>query len=64
VIVAEVSLDVKATYQPQLNEEHTEWGWFKLADIMAGNANALQGELHPVISKFFQQHPNSVYVAA
>lgn len=45
---------------PLLNEEHSEWRWFKLADVAAPGVASLQGsgvQLHPVVDLALRSQP-------
>ena len=50
VFVVEISAADKLTFAPALNEEHTQFRWFKLSEI-PGVPN-----LHPVVKKLFKEH--------
>ena len=44
VFVAGISPEERASWRPHLNEEHSAWRWFPVAQLLAGNT-----QLHPVV---------------
>lgn len=52
VFVARISPEVRASWQPHLNEEHSAWRWFPLAELTAGNTL-----LHPVVELALMHDP-------
>ena len=47
VFIGKLSPDVKSSFQPRLNNEHSQWKWFELTDAMR------QSNLHPVVELMF-----------
>lgn len=52
MFVAKLEPQAKAAWRPNLNEEHSAWRWFRLADLQAANA-----PLHPVVALALQADP-------
>lgn len=46
VFVARLAPEDRASWRPQLNEEHSAWRWFPLAELLAANSAV---PLHPVV---------------
>lgn len=59
MFVARLAPEARATWRPQLNEEHSAWRWFPLAQLTAGNA-----PLHPVVELAFSQPLRQQVLAA
>lgn len=59
VFVARVTPEDHAVWRPQLNEEHSAWRWFSLAEL--GSANV---PLHPVVALALHTDPYRAVVLA
>lgn len=59
VFVARVRPEDRAAWRPQLNEEHSAWRWFPLAELQSTNA-----QLHPVVALALQTDPHRATVVA
>ena len=51
VLVADVTAEDQASFQPQLNDEHGEWRWWSWSDLTADKAPPL----HPVVEKLLKE---------
>ncbi|KAL4458616.1 hypothetical protein ABPG75_013481 [Micractinium tetrahymenae] len=59
VFVARIGPEDRASWQPQLNEEHSDWRWFRVAELQAANP-----PLHPVVALALQASPHREAVLA
>lgn len=64
--MAQLKPEDKAAWQPQLNEEHSAWRWFKLSELSSGSAaqNAAAVALHPVVELALRSEPHRQVVLA
>ena len=58
VFVGCLTAEAKAAWRPQLNEEHSAWRWFPLAEAQQ------RSDLHPVVALLLQSPQHSAQVAA
>ena len=59
VFLGIVDAEAKAKYAPLLNEEHSAWKWFPLAEAFK------RKDLHPVVERVFKKkHRGQVLEAA
>jgi hypothetical protein len=71
VFVVGITPEQRAAWQPQLNEEHSAWRWFKVSqlalaagDQAAAVENAAAVELHPVVDLALRAEPYKAIVLA
>ena len=50
VFVCKLDPAEKDAYQPQLNEEHSQWKWITAAELRA------RTDVHPVVHKVLHEH--------
>jgi len=50
VFLARLTPEERASYAPTLNEEHSQWRWFALADAKT------RDDLHPVVTLLLGEH--------
>ena len=58
MFLAAVTPEVRASWQPQLNEEHTAFEWFPLETIH------LRKDLHPVVKLVLLEEPHKSQIEA
>lgn len=59
MFVCRLTPEDRAAWRPQLNEEHSAWRWFPLAELQAANA-----PLHPVVDLALNADPHRAAVVA
>jgi 8-oxo-dGTP pyrophosphatase MutT (NUDIX family) len=60
VYVARISPQDRDAWAPSLNEEHSEWRWFRMAEVAAPGVASLQNsgvQLHPVVDLALRSQP-------
>ncbi len=65
--MAQLTPQDKARWQPQLNEEHSGWRWFKLSELLSSPAAqnaAAAAVLHPVVELALRTKPHREVVLA
>lgn len=59
MFVCRLKPEDRAAWRPELNEEHSAWRWFPLAQLQAANV-----QLHPVVELALQGPARGTVVAA
>lgn len=54
MFLAAITAEAKIAFAPLLNEEHSAWRWFPLAQAFH------KGDLHPVVRKVFKKKPQKM----